>query len=139
MDARDQHGFTLVEVLVVCIVIGVLAAIALPAFLSQTDKADDAGAKSHLNTASHAIEARSAERSTYVATPQDLVDVEASLAEATGLTVSATARTYVLELESASGVRYSLERLASGAMRRDCAPAGQGGCSAAADGSGNRW
>jgi type IV pilus assembly protein PilA len=139
MSARDQHGFTIVEVLVVCIVIGVLAAIALPAFLNQTKKADDAGAKSYLNTASHAIEARSTERDTYVATVQDLVDVESSLGDATGLAVSGTTRTYAVEMDSASGVHYTLERLASGAMHRDCAPIGQGGCSATADGNGNRW
>jgi type IV pilus assembly protein PilA len=139
MRPRDQHGFTLVEVLVVCIVIGVLAAIALPAFLNQSDKAGDADAKAQLDTASHALEARAAEHDSYAATAQDLIDAEASLAGAAGLTVAGTSRTYVLELESVSGVSYSLERLATGAMRRDCAPAGQGGCSATTDPSGNRW
>jgi type IV pilus assembly protein PilA len=139
MHASDQQGFTLVEVLVVCIVIGVLAAIALPAFLNQTEKADDAGAKTHLNTASHVLEARSTEVGTYAATVQDLVDAESSLGAAAGLSVTGTAGTYEVGLDSESGVRYTLERLASGAMRRDCAPLGQGGCSATADGFGNHW
>lgn len=140
MRAGDQQGFTLVEVLVVCIVIGVLAAIALPAFLNQTQKADDAGAKTHLNTASHVLEARSTESGTYAATTvQDLVDAESSLAAADGLSVTGTAATYTLEMDSESGAHYTLARLASGAMRRDCTPIGRGGCSATADGLGNRW
>src|SRR3954453_17831286 len=45
---RDQDGFTLIELLVVIIIIGILAAIAIPVFLSQRQKGYDAAAKSDL-------------------------------------------------------------------------------------------
>jgi type IV pilus assembly protein PilA len=48
---RNQQGFTLIEVLVVIVIIGVLAAIAIPSFLNQKTKAYDASAKELARTA----------------------------------------------------------------------------------------
>jgi prepilin-type N-terminal cleavage/methylation domain-containing protein len=52
---RGQDGFTLVEILVVILILAALAAIALPAFLSQKDKASDAAAKSDARNAETAM------------------------------------------------------------------------------------
>ncbi|HXN38879.1 MAG TPA: prepilin-type N-terminal cleavage/methylation domain-containing protein [Solirubrobacteraceae bacterium] len=49
-SSTDEGGFTLIELLVVILIIGILAAIAIPAFLSQTSKASDSAAKTQAGT-----------------------------------------------------------------------------------------
>ena len=55
-DRKDQEGFTLIELLVVMIIIGILAAIAIPIFLNQRKKANDSAIKSDLRTAATEVE-----------------------------------------------------------------------------------
>src|ERR1700753_1913644 len=57
--ANGQEGFTLIELLVVILIIGILAAVAIPAFLSQRGKGQDANVKSDINSAQTAEESYS--------------------------------------------------------------------------------
>lgn len=57
-----QDGFTLVELLVVIVILGILIAIAVPTFLSQQDKAKDSEIKQHLNTAYKVAKSSSVDR-----------------------------------------------------------------------------
>ncbi|MFM7600679.1 MAG: type IV pilin-like G/H family protein [Pseudanabaena sp.] len=69
---EDNQGFTLIELLVVIIIIGLLAAIALPTFLSQADKARFAEAKAYIGNMSRLQQAYYLEKKTFTSNIGDL-------------------------------------------------------------------
>jgi type IV pilus assembly protein PilA len=136
----DESGFTLVELLVVMLIIGLLAALGISSFLSQRSKAQDAEAKQVMRTASHALQVFHMDHETYNATGADLVQIESSLRSARNLVVNGTVNTYDIAVDSASGSNtYTIARDASGRVLRGCTVPGNGGCRSTPDGDGQLW
>src|ERR1700760_2821938 len=69
MKRDNEEGFTLIELLVVIIIIGILAAIAIPVFLSQKQKGYEASMKSDLRTVAQDIESYNVDQQNYTTVP----------------------------------------------------------------------
>jgi type IV pilus assembly protein PilA len=65
---KEDDGFTLIELLVVIIIIGILAAIAIPVFLSQKSKGYEASMKSDLRTVANEVESQNVDKGDYLST-----------------------------------------------------------------------
>ena len=98
---NNEKGFTLIELLVVVIIIGILAAIAVPVFLGQQGQAQDSAAVSDLATAKVAYVSSLVENPAGDATAEEL----AALGFPEGVTVATAGREFCLERTSANNNR----------------------------------
>ena len=134
-------GFTLVELLVVVMIIGILAAIGVGAYLNQRSKAQDSQAKTSAVTAAKAVMVWNSAHGDFAgATPADLIRIEPALNQARGLEVDSTPTTFTVTVasESRPDAEFSLEQTDVGQVR-DCTLPGRGSCGDDPDDLGNRW
>ncbi len=128
----SEDGFTLVELLVVILILGIVAAIAVPAFLNQRTKSQDAETKVYLVATQKALEIWHTEHDSYEgADVAALARIEPALLRLRNPDLSVEENTFSVSADSAAtagGKRFTLARVSRSEISRTCENPGKGAC-----------